>query len=282
MLGSSMQSAQVPTIISDDVAIQLGNGGTVKIQYETADANANYLAVIFPEGGSVDVPAFVIGDASIDNVDTAVLNGLTEPSYVVFNDAGDAYVRIDAGDDAVAGSKGAYFKSAADEDIELMNLSVTGTPRIFWDESEDAFSFYNITIGANSLKTTNLLFKQVDANTMGLYATDGATLKVLLADTFAFNSVISSQDASTAIQTCWNVNDVLILQARDVDGTAWADVITLTSANTPLLSFWGATGSGKIVDARIDDACNSGDATTDGVIDAIRHAIVAYGLVAAA
>ncbi len=34
----------------------------------------------------------------------------------------------------------------------------------------------------------------------------------------------------------------------------------------------------RVVDARIDDAINSGDATTDGVIDAIRDALIAHGI----
>lgn len=38
----------------------------------------------------------------------------------------------------------------------------------------------------------------------------------------------------------------------------------------------------RVIDSRIDDTINSGDATTDGVIDAIRDALIAHGLVAAA
>jgi hypothetical protein len=38
----------------------------------------------------------------------------------------------------------------------------------------------------------------------------------------------------------------------------------------------------RVVDARCDDAVNSGDATTDGVIDALRDAMIAHGLIAAA
>lgn len=38
----------------------------------------------------------------------------------------------------------------------------------------------------------------------------------------------------------------------------------------------------RVVDARIDDAINSGDATTDGVIDALRDAMITHGLMAAA
>lgn len=38
----------------------------------------------------------------------------------------------------------------------------------------------------------------------------------------------------------------------------------------------------RVIDARCDDAINSGDATTDGVIDALRDAMIAHGLIAAA
>jgi len=37
----------------------------------------------------------------------------------------------------------------------------------------------------------------------------------------------------------------------------------------------------RVIDARCDDAINSGDATTDGVIDALRDAMIAHGLIAA-
>jgi len=40
--------------------------------------------------------------------------------------------------------------------------------------------------------------------------------------------------------------------------------------------------SNRVIDARIDDAINSGDATTDGVIDALRDAMITHGLIAAA
>jgi len=37
----------------------------------------------------------------------------------------------------------------------------------------------------------------------------------------------------------------------------------------------------RVIDARCDDAVNSGDATTDGVIDALRDAMITHGLIAA-
>lgn len=40
--------------------------------------------------------------------------------------------------------------------------------------------------------------------------------------------------------------------------------------------------SNRVIDARCDDAIDSGDATTDGVIDALRDAMITHGLIAAA
>jgi len=40
--------------------------------------------------------------------------------------------------------------------------------------------------------------------------------------------------------------------------------------------------SNRVIDARCDDVINSGDATTDGVIDALRDCLISHGLIAAA
>lgn len=127
------------TTFSDDTGLNFGTGDIAKMQWQTDDANANVLATIFPEGGAVDVPVFVIGDATAEK-DLGYFNGVTEPTYAVINDGGDAYASLDAGDDSVGGSKGLTFFAAADEDIELLNLTnTTGTPRVYWDENEDQF-----------------------------------------------------------------------------------------------------------------------------------------------
>jgi hypothetical protein len=68
-------------------------------------------------------------------------------------------------------------------------------------------------------------------------------------------------------------------------GTSAADnCITADGAITGLTFKVGANQvvGARVVDARIDDAINSGDATTDGVIDALRDAAIAHGWIAAA
>ena len=112
---SKQQIFNAGLLVIDDQSADFGTGSTVKLIYETADADANCIMLVMPEGGATDVPVFILGDASIDGQDLTWFNGLTEPSLAIVNDAKDAYVRIDAGDDAVAGSKGIYFKAAADE-----------------------------------------------------------------------------------------------------------------------------------------------------------------------
>jgi len=53
--------------------------------------------------------------------------------------------------------------------------------------------------------------------------------------------------------------------------------------DTALVKIGGTQVVGaRVVDARADDVANSGDATTDGLIDALRDAMIAHGLIAAA
>ncbi len=95
MLGSSIQlgspsTAADPNAVDylDDIALMMGDGGTVSIIYETADANANELILALPEGGATDVPVLVIGDTTINNVDLGIFDGITQPSVAIMDKAG--------------------------------------------------------------------------------------------------------------------------------------------------------------------------------------------------
>lgn len=123
--------------LGDDEFMTLG--GVASLGFETADANANAVILALPDGGATDVPLFIIGDQSILNADLAAFDGITEPAVAIYNAAGDAYIAVDAGDSVTSG-RGIYFKAAADEDVNVIKLSVTGTPTIIWDESESSFA----------------------------------------------------------------------------------------------------------------------------------------------
>jgi len=75
--------------------------------------------------------------------------------------------------------------------------------------------------------------------------------------------------------------------------TAWNNAMTLSGAGELWVDTFVNPDDGvkvagtqvvgaRVIDARVDDAINSGDATTDGVIDALRDAMVTHGLIAAA
>lgn len=77
--------------LADDDPVELG---PAKLLWETKDPNANALLLVLPEGGSVDVPVFVIGDESIEDQDLGWFNGVTQPSLVLVDADKDSYIRF--------------------------------------------------------------------------------------------------------------------------------------------------------------------------------------------
>ncbi len=70
-----------------------------------------------------------------------------------------------------------------------------------------------------------------------------------------------------------------------ISGDSGVAVVTIDANvnNTGVYKVDGVQVVGnRVIDARCDDTINSGDATTDGVIDALRDAMIAHGLLAAA
>lgn len=127
-------------ILGDDKFVKYGVGTDAQMGYETADANAFAMVLGLPhvDEDANNVAVLAIGDIDIINKDLTFFNGVVLPTVAVLNVARDAYISIDSGDINASG-KGVYFKAAADEDVEIINLSVGGTPRIYWDETENQF-----------------------------------------------------------------------------------------------------------------------------------------------
>jgi hypothetical protein len=75
-------------------------GGVASIFWESADANANYLAFELPAGGSVDVPVSLFG-IGLDGVDLGLFNGVTMPTLGIMDADRDTALVMDySGDDA--------------------------------------------------------------------------------------------------------------------------------------------------------------------------------------
>jgi hypothetical protein len=73
----------------------------------------------------------------------------------------------------------------------------------------------------------------------------------------------------------------LNIHAADIEVLNVATALVLGSGGTVTAAGLQVVGQ-RVIDERADDVANSGDATTDGLIDALRDAMVAHGLIAAA
>lgn len=69
-------------------------GVVASLGWETADANANALLLALPVSDGTDIPALVIGDANLINVDLGLLNTFTFPSISVIDTDRDSRVTL--------------------------------------------------------------------------------------------------------------------------------------------------------------------------------------------
>ena len=175
-------------IINDDYSLNLGTGSPSNILWETADANANVLAIILPESGAVDVPVLVIGDATIKGTDLGDYDGENVPTLALYSDGGGSRMtlRHDGSDarwyssagDLILHPVGDDVVPNADNDVDL------GTSSLRWKSlnlSSDAYIGGNVGIGVTaplaSLDVHNptdsavtIRMSNVGATGAGLYA----------------------------------------------------------------------------------------------------------------
>ncbi len=139
-VGLGMSNPTTRLQLPDDQYSSLGTSADAKFVWETADADANRLNLILPENDGTNVPVFVVGDASVDNVDLTVFNGASDPLVVVMNDGGTNYSSFDA--------SGVFG---------LTNLSVTASDNLSLTSgtgASEAINFY--TNAGSSLRMTVL------------------------------------------------------------------------------------------------------------------------------
>lgn len=74
-----------------------------------------------------------------------------DTGYVLLrNNANDAYVGLKALAATLYGTNGLDIDPATDVDVDLITVGVTGTPKLWWDESEDAFALTHNLIMADT------------------------------------------------------------------------------------------------------------------------------------
>lgn len=89
---SSRSTISSPLIFLDDIAAQFGTGSPSNLLWETKDPDANLLLLTLPEGGAIDVPGFVVADASALDVNLGFFNGLTLPFIAAVSDDNLSYI----------------------------------------------------------------------------------------------------------------------------------------------------------------------------------------------
>jgi len=134
---------------------------------------------------------------------------------------------------------------------------------------------YKIVSGTVRVATNDYLLNEV-------LSTTGSWLlynKTNYTDAGAIQIRITNASGSDPAE--FYIDDVSIVE------TDWTKLMSLDKlGNLDLVGSLKVDGTqvvgNRVIDARCDDAINSGDATTDGVIDALRDAMIAHGLIAAA
>ncbi len=139
-----------PIKMADDVAVTFG--GVASLLWETADANANALFLVLPTGGSVDVPAFVIGDESMLNKDLTWLNGRAQPLIALVAADESYYMRMDYA--GITTSAGAY--------VFTTDITVASTYSIRTPNTDD--NYFTIEARDNTVGLVEVLRVQASAD----------------------------------------------------------------------------------------------------------------------
>ena len=149
----------------------LKSGYVTNFGWETADANANALILALPEGGGTDVPVFLIGDATLLNLDLGLYDGFTEPTLGFVDDAGSAswFISINSSDEAIFNNATKYVIDNMVEATKTQGSAAADGTRYFDFEANVSvdpaasaevnagYFAYNQTGGSNGTYIANAL-----------------------------------------------------------------------------------------------------------------------------
>ena len=182
--------------LNDDIRFLLGTGGPAGIQWETADANANYLQIQLPAGGVVDVPVIVIGEA-LDGVDLGLYNGIVNPLLALMSSGAVATASIwdfrkargtlsaptviTTGDDL--GSIRAFGYSGAGGYVETARIEFDSTGTIATTRVPGLIRFSTGTDAAPTVLTTRLTINSAGLATFANSVQIDGTGNSLVVDT---------------------------------------------------------------------------------------------------
>jgi len=257
-------------IAADTLGLRRGaNAQSLKVYTSYTDASNYERFAINTAEGTITLAAETLGTGT-DNIDLKLLPAGT--GRVLFPDGAVATPSIAFSSETNTG----FYRSAA----STVKLAIGGAI---------AFSFYPTyfdilgeTARIRMGDSLDLTLIREDPHILGLReGANSHTLRIYSFHTDASNWERLSISAAAGVATL--AAETLGSGADNIDitltpcgtGNVNITVGTLEVAGTQVV---GA----RVIDARCDDAVNSGDATTDGVIDALRDAMITHGLIAAA
>jgi len=237
--------------------------GTITLAAETLGTGTDNINIsLVPAGtGQVLFPNGAAATPSIafaSDTDTGIMWGTSGIIQFVNNSA----VRYDFRDDV----------------FSFMGTAVAGLyPVMHWSNASDLKLVYGGTaclqLGWNAAGVTDQMIKGPDRIT-----SDGVGGNFTIAGGRNRGaSVGGSIIFQTSPAAAAGVTGTLTTRLT-IDSTG---ILNIASGGTLQVGGTQVVGA-RVVDARCDDAINSGDATTDGVIDALRDAMITHGLIAAA
>jgi len=153
--------------LADDV---FGTFGVVaSLGWETADANANALLLALPVSDGTDIPALVIGDANLINVNLGLLDTFTFPSISVIDTDRDSALTLSySADDVpiIASNRSIVLRPSGDLDDYFTFSTLTNVPTIFGTGAYTRFG--------DAAFTSRALASEDDVMISGVLEVDGA------------------------------------------------------------------------------------------------------------
>ena len=268
----------------DGTDFSLGVETDFILRWDTSDANANEILFVSYVAGGSNVQTFVFGGSSIYSVDLGLFDGVTQPTIAVV-EKGAKYTSSSlataAGAQATMTTVAAVFAASVVGDIIRVVSGANATAGWYWITT--VTDSYNVILDRNwctGAVTVGVMlayhdFTMLSADGICTRITDGAPT-----------------DASVEIdRDGWIILDVgnnLLYGRSQSIWQHWTP-----DGGSPQFATIDATGayqvdavqvvSNRVIDARCDDVVDATyGAEEAGVLDALRDAMIAHGLIAAA
>lgn len=261
----STNDLTVTTAIGADFTNASTNNGVIT----TATGHRIIQGSITGTGSITTMYALQIGDHTIAGTNYAIE---TNAGLIVFNQGGhaDADVRFESDTDA-----NQFYLDAGNNAITIG--STTELAKFAVDGNANELQF---VVQGHSTQTSDLTQWQLSTGTVVAKVDDAGNGFFGSAEALALTLGTGAAGIDYQFKVDGETNDGLITWMEDEDYWQFGDDINLASGEVLKVNGTQVV-TARIIDARIDDAINSGDLTTDGVIDALRDIVIAHGLGAA-